>query len=359
MTKGTEWKFYSTSLEAYSGILEEINKAKKSICLEFFIFLGDASSRSIMDALIRKAREGIEIRLIIDDIGSYPFTRSGALRELTNSGADVRIFNPVRFWHSHTETFWYFRDHSKLIVIDEEVAFTGGLCIGLEYKDWRDTFVMMIGKQIVNAMTDAFYFMWHRDYKNPEFLFRRSRIRPKGEFDYLMNIPLPGKRYLYYELVRALRKAKSEILITNPYFIPDNKIIRMLKKAMRRGVVVKILIPRNSNHPLINLATGSYLDALMSRGALIYLYPEMIHGKTVIVDSTWSSVGSLNMDNVSLRYNFEGNLVSTNTEFAKSLREMYLRDEALSTLLSPSDWRQRSWLTKLLERLVWPIRKLL
>lgn len=359
MHNNTSWHFYTTSGEAYKAILEEISKAKKSICLEFFIFLKDESSELIIDSLLRKAKEGVEIRIILDDIGSYPFVRSKSLIELENAGAEIRVFNPVRFWHSRAETFWYFRDHSKLLVIDEEVAFTGGLCIGLEYKSWRDTFAMVRGSLLVNTMTDAFYFMWHRDYKNPEFLFKRSRRKPVHEFDYLMNIPLPRKRYLYYEVVRALKNAESEIIITNPYFIPDGRIVRRLKRALKKDVKVKILIPRNSNHALINLATGSYLDDLLSSGAEIYLYPEMIHGKTIIVDNNWSSVGSLNMDNISLRYNFEGNIVSTNSQFAKDLRVMYVKDEAMSERLTLDRWRLRSLLTRFLEKLVWPIRWLL
>lgn len=359
MQEKTEWKLYQTSVKAYQAILEQIKSARRSICLEFFIFLRDESGRPIVEALLRKAKEGVEVRIIVDDIGSYPFVRSGALMELQGAGVEVKVFNPVRFWHPNKETFWYFRDHSKLLVIDEEVAFTGGLCIGDEYKNWRDTFAMVKGSHVVNAMTDAFYFMWHRDYKNPEFLFKRSRKKPMHEFDYLMNIPLPGKRHLYYEVVRTLKKAEKEIIITNPYFIPDNKIVRRLKSALKRGVVVKILIPKNSNHSLINLATGSYLDDLLSSGAEIYLYPEMIHGKTIVVDCEWSSIGSLNMDNISLRYNFEGNVVGTNKEFAKDLRVMYKKDEAMSERLTLESWRSRSRLTKFLEKLVWPIRSLL
>lgn len=360
MNSETHFQFYDTSIGAYDALFEGIQGATSSICLEFFIFLADISGNRFFDLLIEKAKSGVDVRIIFDTVGSFPLLRSVKLAELEASGAKVHFFNQIIPWHPNKESFWYFRDHSKLAIIDNKIAFTGGLCIGDEYSSWRDSFVKIQGP-VVSQMLRMFDFMWNKEYKNPDFIFSKKRsanLSFLSEFDYLMNIPLPRKRFLYYALTKALTKAKKEILITNPYFAPDHKILRLIHEALKRGVKVVLLVPENPNHKLIAIAMRSYFADLLHRGAKIFFYKKMIHAKTAVIDE-WSTIGSLNLDNISLRYNFEGNIVSTHPAFREGIaRQFYIDLEHSSEIILPH-WQRRGIWKKIQEFIVWPIRKLL
>ena len=341
-------------------MLQEIELAKTSIDLEQYIFVNDDVGNKFIDLLIKKADEGLKIRIFCDQVGSFPLYRSGVKEKLLGKGIILKFFNPVLPWNPNRESLWYFRDHRKLMIIDEEIGFTGGICLAEEMQGWRESYVKINGP-VVTQMKEAFEIMWHKKYRKPAFFFKkRTKIQKQEKFQYLTNSPLPQKRFMYRELLNTIKNAKHYLYLTTPYFLPDFNILREMKKASKRGVKVYLLIPKNPNHILIDIGSGTFFNDLLKNKVRIFRYDKsMIHSKTAVADGTWSTIGSLNLDNISLRYNFEGNLVSTDKNFAFGLEKQFLDDLKLSGELTYSQWIKRSLRRKIAEFFIWPFRKLL
>jgi cardiolipin synthase len=266
------------------------------------------------------------------------------------------------------------------MIVDKKIGFTGGVCLGEEMRNWRESSVRIEGP-IVSQMLESFDVMWHKRYHKWKYYLpknfaenfkedlreaftglRKPKRNPENskDFQYLTNAPLPGKHYLYRELIRAVKQAKHYIYLTTPYLLPDSRLFRNLKEAANRGVVIRILVPLNTNSILVNIGMGTFFKEMMEHGIEIFRYSaSMIHAKTAVVDGSWSTIGSLNLDNLSLRYNFEGNIVSIDKQFAFELEKQFLEDLKMASRLSIEDWNRRSRFRKFLEVLIWPLRAFL
>jgi len=366
MSEKTSWKFYNNSEEAWDAMLLAIAEAKVSIDLEQYIFNYDSVGIMFINALKTKAKEGVRVRLFCDTVGSFALSRSGVSLALEEAGIQVKFFNPISPWHPNNESLWYFRDHRKLMVIDGLRGFTGGICLGEAMRTWRDTYVQIEGP-VVAQMKESFEIMWTKAYYRFKFYIRpkhRKEHLPGAtnakDFSYLTNAPLPGKRHMYRELLRKVHSAKHYIYLTTPYLLPDSRLLRALKDAVRRGVEVRILVPLKTDVRIVDLGMATFFRDMLGHGIRIFRYnASLIHGKTGIIDGVWSTVGSLNLDNLSLRYNFEGNIVSGDKAFAFELERQFLEDLKLANELLLPDWQRRTLIQKILEMLVWPIRKFL
>jgi len=256
---------------------------------------------------------------------------------------------------------WFLRNHRRTLVIDGKVGYTGSICVKDSFRDWRDTNARFEGL-VAADMQDAFERMWLRA-RGVKHIPPPKPPR-EHEFRYETNSPAPRKRYLYRSLVDAIRDAKHYIYLTTPYFVPTHRLARVIRLAAHRGVDVRIIIPERTDHyPALDLGARSYFAALMKSGVRIFLYAakdrELIHGKTVVVDGEWATVGSLNLDNVSLLYNFEANVVSTNSKFAEELAAVFVRDMNLSTEVNQAQWNSRFFIEKLPEIAIRIVRKFL
>ncbi len=358
----TTWEFYTDTEKAWEAIKLSIEGASVSIDLEQYIFSFDSVGLTFIEALKERARSGVKVRIFCDTIGSYSLYRSGIKLALEEAGIEIKFFNPVFPWHPNKESLWYFRDHKKLMIIDKKFGFTGGVCLGEAMRTWRDSYVRIEGP-VVGQMQESFDNMWHKAYHKFRFYLPR---RKKGDqsngadFKYLSNSPIPGKRYMYRELIRAVKASKHYIYLTTPYLLPDSRLLRNLKEASERGVEIRILVPKETDTKIVTIGMHTFFEDLLKHGIRIFEYgPNMLHSKTGIIDGRWSTVGSLNLDNLSLRYNFEGNIVSIDKSFAFELEKQFLEDLKLASELTLSEWNKRSSLSKLLETLVWPFRKLL
>lgn len=356
----TIWKFYKNSEEGWQAMLDAIERAEESIELEQFIFFYDSIGIKFLDALKIKAGQGIKIRIFCDAVGSSSLSTPAIEKELKHSGIEIKFFNPIVPWHPNNETFWYFRDHRKLMIVDKTIGFTGGLCLGEEMRGWRESYVKIAGP-VVLEMIESFEVMWNKAYRKVKYYLKKRKVRLGAcDFQYLANSPLPAKRYMYRELIRAVRSARHYIYLTTPYFLPDSRLMRNLRLAVERGVLVRLLVPFTTNHLAVDIGMGTFFDYALRAGINISRYTaSMIHSKTVIIDGNWSTIGSLNLDNISLRYNFEGNIVSTDKQFSFELEKQFLNDLKLSTELTLSYWQNRSIFRKIAELFIWPIRKLL
>lgn len=354
------WRLYKSTKEALESIIEEIKKAQETIDIECFYLEPDETGKRFIEALLNAKDRGVKVRLLLDSLGSINV--SGIYyRALTSSNVDVEFFNWISPWSQKNKTWLYLRNHRRNFIFDKKIAFTGGICIGDLTIGWRDTTVKFEGAVVEQAI-QAFDWMWIHARK------RNVRIHPEPQFTvdsmmYSTQSPLPRQRYLYYQIVRAIRNAKKEICITTPYFLPDYKIVRAMKRARERGIDIMVIIPKASDHPVVDLGSQSYFEQLLGYGVKIYRHAQMIHAKTITIDTgspaAWSLIGSINMDNISLRYNFEAGLVSTDSILIQELRKHFQEDLVQCEELDLATWKKRGLIRKFKELLVWPIRKLL
>jgi len=184
------------------------------------------------------------------------------------------------------------------------------------------------------------------------------------EFQYVTNYPTPGRRHIYADILKALAEARHYVYITTPYFVPTPRLVRAIKAAALRGVDVKIILPERSDHfPTLDLGARSFFSTLFESGVRIFLYPNsdgtIIHSKTMLIDGTWATVGSLNLDSASLLYNFEANIISTNTAFAEELAAHFVRDMSTSKEVSSVEWKSRFFVERIPEILIKLVRKFL
>lgn len=352
-----KWTIHRDSVVAWKDMLEVCRLAEHTIDLEQFIFIPDDIGKQFLAVFKEKAKQGVHVRLLWDAAGSFQFRGSALAEELREDGIELRFFKtlvPRALWNHR---LWFFRNHRRSLVIDSRIAYTGSASIWEETHDWVETHVRIEGS-VVKSIANAFETMWSRSKKR---VYRWKREVPvmQDDFAYVTNSPVRKMRYLYKAVYDAIANAQTSISITTPYFSPNHTLLREIKRARSRGVAVSLLIPRASDHYFVDIGSHSFFDQLLRTGCEIYLFePGMIHSKSIIADD-WVTLGTLNFDNVSFRYNFEANLVSTNFEFVQEIRHHFETDKAQSTLLSKEDWKKRPLARKIAEWLILPIRPLL
>ncbi|MBY0328526.1 hypothetical protein K2Q02_00295, partial [Patescibacteria group bacterium] len=254
--------------------------ARTSIEIEQYILDPDSIGKAFIELLIRKRQEGVHIRILCDMVGSYALYTSNIPHVLKEIGIEIRFFNIIKPWRVHTMSSWIFRDHRKLMTIDNSIGFVGGVGIRSDMKTWRDTHVKVTGS-IVKEMHIAFEEMWETaGTENFWKRMKQTRRFTKG-FHFLTNSPFILKRFIYQELIQAIRNSRHYVYITTPYFIPDRRLRRVLRLAAKRGIDVRILLPKHSNHEIVDRASRTIFDTLLSSGVRIFLYTEeMLHAKT-------------------------------------------------------------------------------
>lgn len=343
----------------WDAIYDACSKATKSILFEHFILVDDECGRPLINLLKKKAGEGVKIRMLLDAVGSSHLFQIHLEKELLGAGVELVFFNTLIPWTKRYQTTVFFRDHRKLIIVDSKTAFTGGVCFQAYMRDWRDTAVRIEGP-IISDMEKSFEIMWARAELKHHKREKNRELTKERPYVFMTSSPFPRKRYLYYELLRRIRMAKREIKFTTPYFVPNHRLLRRLRSAARRGVSVSILVPKTSDQWWVDIATSTYFETLLKAGVQIFLAPPPLnHTKAGTIDGEWGTIGSLNLDYVSLRYNFEANLVTSDTNFVAELNNHFLNDELKAKKLTKEEWENRSWHVKLREYLIKPFRFLL
>lgn len=366
--KETDWELYASNDEMWLAMLADCAKAEKSIVLEQFIFVYDDFSQKLINICAERAKAGVEVRFLWDAAGSFTFFGTGITEDLRSKGIQVLFWKTLipSYFKVPDIRSWYLRNHRRTIVIDDRVGYTGSICVSDSMKNWRDTNVRLEGP-VVKEMSSAFDRMWDKAQEKrvpPQKAPRSPGDSKRQRFAYILNSPSPGKRFLYREILEAIREARRYIYITTPYFVPTSRLLRAIKRASHRGVDIRIIIPERSDHyPALDLAARSYFTSLFMSGIRIFLYPNndgnIIHSKAIVIDDRWSTVGSLNLDNASLLYNFEANIVSTDARFAEELAAHFVRDMSQSEEVKASEWHSRFFLEKIPEFLIKLVRKFL
>ncbi len=354
----TAWKFFLSSGEAWAAMITDCRGARQSIDIEEYIFLKDEAGEPLYRLLMEKARAGVRVRLILDSAGSFSVTHSPAfLRELRAAGIHLEIFNQIDIGEVHNILGWYFRDHRKILVVDGKIAHIGGVCLQADMRNWRDTQVRISGL-IAPQFAYIFGKMWERGVRGHYMRFQKRGFTPDG-FQVLINAPRLRQRFAYHELLRRMRAAKRRIWITTPYFIPNYRFFTTMRRAVRRGADVRLLLVTKSAHDFVDRAADFHVGPALRAGIRIFRYsPATLHAKGAIADD-WATVGSMNIDNLSLLLNHEANLASVNSEFVSEVAGIFQKDIEQSKEIFRAEWKRRSRKTKLLERLTWPVHRLL
>lgn len=355
---GTQPQFYLDSKSTWKAMLTDIASARRTIDIERYIFVCDEIGRRFIDALITKAKEGVRVRILCDMVGSYSFYRSTIPEELQRVGIEVAFFNPINIWRLGNFTSNFFRDHRKILTIDSAIGYMGGVGIQDMFADWRDTEVRIEGP-LVAQMEQSFSRIWRAASQRRFLRFRRPDLFVKN-FGVVTNSPHFGQRFLYRALIDAIRSAKHTLYLTTPYFIPDIRMLRVIRLAAKRGVDVRLLVPSYADHYMITSARQSYFTLLLNAGIKIYRYQgTMLHAKTVTIDGEWGTVGSFNLDNLSFLFNYEANIVSTDKNFVESLQAHFLQDIKQAEKVEYETWIKRPLVQKIQEALTWPFHDIL
>lgn len=361
------WNLYALNKEAWKAILSDCSKAQKSIVLEQFIFVSDDFGQKLIDICVERAKAGVKVRFLWDAAGSFSFFGTDIINDLKSKGIELLFWKTLipSYFKIPDIRSWYLRNHRRTLVIDGKIGYTGSICISDAMKNWRDTNVRMEGA-VVSDMKDAFDRMWQKaqGQRVPRKIYDRRLGVRKKEFAYVTNSPAPGQKMIYREIVKSIRESRRYIYMTSPYFVPTHRLLRSIRRAAMRGVDVRIIIPEKTDHyPTLDLAARSYFSQLLSSGARIFLYPNidgnLIHSKSIIIDDKWSTVGSLNLDHASLLYNFEANIITSNTRFTEELASHFVHDMNLSKEVSLDEWKSRFFWEKIPEILIKLVRRFL
>ncbi|HUC31585.1 MAG TPA: phospholipase D-like domain-containing protein [Candidatus Paceibacterota bacterium] len=355
----TTWKFHLSPADAWDAMYEDCATARTSIDIEQYIFAMDTLGERFFDMLIRKCREGVAVRILCDAVGSSGLLNSKTERRLVSGGIKIKFFNRIQPWRVGNVSSWFLRDHRKILLIDRSITHVGGVCLEDRMKNWRDTNVRMMGPVVTEVQAD-FDQMWAAVPRH-----RFPKLRPlfkEGEdFSFLTNSPKFRGRAIYHDLRKHIRRAKKYIYLTTPYFIPSILLFTALQRAALRGVDVRILVPVSADIRVASIATGSYFLLALDAGIKMYRYDKerILHAKTAVIDDAWASIGSANVDNLSLLLNFEGNLRSSNPGFIAELKQQFLDDLSHAKMVTKENWVKRPMTLKLLEAITWPIHGIL
>jgi cardiolipin synthase len=330
---GNHVDIYLDTDKAYDEMIAAIGQAKDHVHMMSYIFHNDQAGRRFMDALTAKAKENVEVRLLVDDFGSHDLN-SGLTKPLIEAGGRFARFMPVMPFRPHWRP--NFRNHRKILIVDGEVGFTGGLNIGDEYQGrkkkfapWRDCHTCLKGPavwRLQEAFAEDWFFTVDRDLSDGKYF---PDMRPQGQNLVQVVNSGPDQDYetIHAVIFTAICEAQKRIYITTPYFVPDPAVLLALKSASWTGVDVRILVPGKTDHALIQAASRSYFRELLEAGVKIYEHqPGILHAKTMVVDGAWSTVGSANMDIRSFRLNFEINLLISGSNFGAQMESIFEND---------------------------------
>lgn len=345
---------YTYGRDLYSDMLDAIDNAERTVWFETFIWKSDTTGQRFKDALVRAASRGVEVFVVFDDFANLVVPRA-FLKLPPSIHVHRRPATPVP-WSPRR----WGRDHRKLLVVDERVGFVGGYNIGTLYaRHWRDTHVRLEGPAVLE-LGNAFADFWnmHKRPGQPELaspLGRawESRIRVHRNVPRLRVYPI---RNMYLE---AIDKAADRIWLTHAYLIPDDDLVAALVAAVKRGVDVRIIVPAESNHVVADWLSRGFYDRLLRNGVRLFLYQgAMVHAKTATIDGVWSTVGTANLDRLSLWGNYEINLEVTDDDVAARMEQIFALDEGNSRELTLDRWQGRSLIAKATETVLSPWRPL-
>ena len=342
----------------FKSLLEDLSNAENHIHLEYFVLFDDELGKKIIDTLCEKAKSGITVRVIYDDVGSD--ISASSKKKMTRAGVSHYPFMPVLFSNSTSKL--NYRNHRKIVIIDGAIGYIGGINIDRKYDNsldnirfWRDTHLRLTGGA-VGSLQSSFLLSWNfvsgKTIEIEQALF--PKVKPTRQKSVAVQIVASGPDTDWANIMEvffcAINLAKERIFITTPYFIPNDSMLTALTTAARSGVDVRIVIPYESDSWGAQYATDSYIEQCLESGIRVYRYKKgFIHAKTILIDDMFSSVGTANLDYRSFVLNFEINAIMYNGPLNKQLAEIFEADLTESEEVDLERWKERGIMRKLKE----------
>ncbi|MBQ0734798.1 cardiolipin synthase [Aquimarina celericrescens] len=341
----------------FKAIFEALNEAQDFIHFEYYIFEEGELTRNLFELFQDKIQHGVKIRIIYDGIGSLSLSKR-YIKKLQNIGVEIYRFLPIRFGKFLTSI--NYRNHRKIIVVDNKIAFTGGINVSDKYVKgdphlgiWHDMHLQLKGP-VVHSLQTIFALDWY-------FITNKDDIFDTAYFSHYPKIgestvqivhsgpdsDFSATQQLFFSMIN---EAHDYVYITNPYIIPGESILESLQVAALSGVDVRLLLSESSDSEIVRWCVRSYFERLLHAGVKIYLFPEgFLHSKTIVADDTVSSVGTTNLDIRSFEQNYEVNAVIYDDSFALALKNDFLSDCSKSIQLNYNTFVKRPWQDKLKE----------
>lgn len=361
--QGSRLTVYTAGNDLFDDMLEAIDGAQRSVMFQTFIWRADEVGQRFMDAINRAAERGVQVHLIRDLAGTTLFDswwRSARFfRQLHPRVHDFRKW-PVDGW------FWRgpFRatgvNHSKVLVVDDTVGFIGGINIGDPYAEkWRDTHLRETGPSVW-SLRQAFVTVWNANVAEEDRIEWTAPDQWNPQVAVAANLPLQLVYPIRHMYLSAFERARSHIWVNTPYFVPDQQLFSALVDAARRGVDVRLMVPRRNNHILVDWVARGFYGPMLDDGIRIFLYePAMIHAKTAVVDGTWATIGTANLDRLSLAFNYEINIEVVDPDFGARIQDVFLHDAEHCEEIDPVRWRRRNAIARITEIVLVPLRPFL
>ncbi|NOU76793.1 cardiolipin synthase [Paenibacillus sp. LMG 31458] len=370
LTQDNGVHIFTDGVAKFSDLLMKIEAAESHIHMQYYIVKNDSLGHKVMEALTRKAEQGVQVKFLYDDIGSRSLKES-FFRNFLKAGGQKAAFFPSRIPFLNYRV--NYRNHRKLVIIDGQIGYMGGFNVGNEYLGldprfgyWRDTHLRLTGS-VVRALQSRFILDWNlasvqQMEVTPEY-FPDTMVEANSLEHVPMQIVASGPNeawpHFVFTFLKMIHMAKSRILLQTPYFIPEESMLNALRIAALSGIDVRIMIPEKADHMFVHWASLYYVGELLRAGVKCYLYDQgFLHAKTIIVDGQVASVGTANFDIRSLRLNFETNALMYHAETAKKLENTFWKDMEGSMELTLEEYDKRSLRIRFLEsisKLVSPI----
>ena len=331
-------------------MLEAINAAEERIYLEMYLFESGQLATAFIQALIHAAQRGVKVCVLLDDFGARGLLQADRLR-LQEAGIELKLYNPVRWYpFSHWKKN-IIRDHRKFLLVDNTCGFTGGAGIADAFVEqqgipaWRESMVFMQGPVLFDCQ-QLFEKLWQSlgGHFAHEAQLESFAIAGGLAAQLVSSQGFSGQA-IHSSVMQAISGSQKRLWLSTPYFIPSRRLRKGLLNAVRRGVDVRLLLPQQSDHPSVNLASQRHYAGMLKAGVQIYEYrSRVLHSKILLCDD-WLSMGSSNYDRFTMRWNLEANVIVPAGEFAKSVQQQFEIDFSHSEALSLENWQQRNlWL---------------
>lgn len=365
LTANNDVKLLINGEDKFPVLVKALLNAKNHIHLEYYIYENDITGNEIAEILIKKAKEGVEVRFMYDDFGSHGLGKS-FIQRLKRAGIQTAPFYKIK-WYALASRINY-RNHRKIIIIDGKVSFVGGINMSDKYRNdletknrlyWRDTHLMITG-QATAYLQYLFVCDWNF-CSNTKLAYSEVYFPDTSQQEIIENDvvqiaasgPDSSQPLIFYSLLEAISCAKKSIYITSPYFIPGESLMDALIIAIQSGLDVKVLIPGISDSKMVNTAASAYYTELLQYGAKIYKYNKgFVHAKTMVIDNDLSIIGSANMDYRSFDLNFEVNAMVYSKNIANQLTVAFEDDLKVSEQIDKDSWIDRPKYIHLWEKAV-------
>lgn len=357
-TKNNKVDVFIDGNEKFPHLIEDIRNAKDHIHLEYFIIKDSEIGRVIKNELIEKAKQGVKVRIIYDDVGCWRFWFNRKFfNEMRNVGIEIIAFLPTKFPIIGGKL--NYRNHRKIVVIDGIIGYTGGINIGDEYLGkkekfgyWRDTHIRLEGIAVY-MLQMTFIIDWYYTTKE---VIDAKKLFPTMDYigDSMIQVVASGPdsdwEDIHYAYFTAICQAKRRVYIETPYFIPDESILKAIKSVALIGVEVIIIFPKIADHKIVNTASHSYFEEILEAGGRVFLYNKgFIHSKVVIIDDEIASAGSANMDLRSFMLNFEVNAFIYDKKVIERMTDDFYNDLKCSKELTLENFKKRGFSRKVKE----------